>query len=437
MLLRLLRKSIRGRAAHAALASGAVMVAATLVSALLNVALGVSENLAAELRAYGANIVVVPKHDAVEVEVSGLRYAAPTQAAYLDESDLGRLKTIFWGLNIVGFAPFLSGMVEIGATRALLVGTWFDHVVPQSTAGTPGDRGNARANAAEFHAGVRTVAPWWQIEGAWITDESSAALLGGELAQRLNVTVGDVVTVRAERVARDFRVRGVVHTGGPEEDHMFVDLAAAQALFDLAGKVDRVQVSALVKPDDALAVRGRRNPRALSAEDYERWYCSPYIDSVLYQIEEAIPGTTAKALRPVAEAETTVIERLTLTLVLLTAVAVVTAALAVLATVTTTVVQRRREVGLMKAIGGSAAQVACQFLSEAALYGLAGGTLGAGAGIAVARLIGRRVFETAISFNPITIPFTLGAALAVALVGAALPTWRAVRTDPLQTLRGA
>lgn len=437
MLLRLLRKSIRGRAAHAALASGAVMVAATLVSALLNVALDVSENMAAELRAFGANILVVPKHDAVEVEVGGLRYAAPVQAAYLEESDLSRLKTIFWGHNIVGFAPFLSGPVEVGATRALLVGTWFDHVIPLGKADPPGDQRQARADPAEFHTGLRTVAPWWQIEGAWIADKSTEALVGGELAKRLRVTVGDVVTVRAKRAAREFRVQGVVHTGGPEEDQMFVDLAAAQALFGLAGKVDRVQVSALVKPDDALAVRGRRNPRALSAEDYDRWYCSPYIDSVLYQIEEAIPGTTAKALRQVAEAETTVLGRLTLTLLLLTVVAVVTAALAVMATVTTTVVQRRSEIGLMKAIGGSAGQIARQFLLETAVYGLAGGTLGAGAGLVVARIIGRQVFATAIALNPITIPFTLGAALAIALAGAALPTWRAVRADPLQTLRGA
>jgi putative ABC transport system permease protein len=218
MLLRLLRKSIRGRAAHAALASGAVMVAATLVSALLNVALDVSENMAAELRAFGANILVVPKHDAVEVEVGGLRYAAPVQAAYLEESDLGLLKTIFWGHNIVGLTPFLSGPVEIGDARALLVGTWFDHVVPLGMAKTPGDRWQARADAAEFHTGLRTVAPWWQIEGAWIADASTEALVGGELAKRLRVTVGDVVKMRAEHATREFRVQGVVHTGGPPAD---------------------------------------------------------------------------------------------------------------------------------------------------------------------------------------------------------------------------
>ena len=441
MLPRLLWKSVRGRKSRIALASGAVAVAAALASALLNVALDISEKVARELRAFGANIAVVPRQDALEVEIGGLRYATATQAAYLAESDLPKLKTIFWGYNIVGFAPFLSAPVEVGETRALLVGTWFDREVPlpQGPRKFTFSTGNVREVKSEetsFRTGVRAIAPWWRVEGRWVEDAASEAMVGSALARRLGLAPGGRLSVRADRAGREFRIAGIVQTGGPEEDQVLVDLAAAQALLRLPGKVDRVQVSALVKPDDALALRGKRNPQGLSPEEYERWYCSPYIDAVIYQIGEAIPDAKAKAVRQVAEAEGAFLGRLTLTMLLVATVAMAAAGLGVMATMTTTVLERREEIGLMKAIGAEPRQIARQFLFEAGLCGLVGGAIGAGAGLALARLIGTQVFQAPIVPSPVTVPFVLGLALLIALLGAALPTRRAARLDPVVTLRG-
>lgn len=441
MLLRLLWKSVRGRKNRIALASGAVAVAAILVSAILTVALDVSEKVAKELRAFGANIVVVPKQDALEVEIGGLRYATAAQAAYLEESDLPKLKTIFWRYNIVGFAPFLSAPVEVGGRRALLVGTWFDREVPlpkgpRKFTFSTGNVREVKSEETDFRTGLKAIAPWWDVAGRWVEDVAREAMIGSALARRLGVAPGDRVSLRAGQQGREFRIAGIVRTGGPEEDQIFVDLGAAQALFGLPGKVDRVQVSALVKPDDALAVRGKRNPQGLSPEEYERWYCSPYIDAIIYQIEEAIPGAKAKALRQVAEAEGAFLGRLTLTMVLVTAVAMAAAGIGVMATMTTTVMERRQEIGLMKALGAEPRQIARQFLLEAGLCGLLGGAAGAGAGLALARLIGTWVFQAPIVPNPITVPFVMGLALLVALGGAAVPTRRASRLDPVLTLRG-
>ena len=441
MLPRLLWKSVRGRKSRIALASGAVAVAATLASALLTVALDISEKVAKELRAFGANIVVVPKQDALEVEIGGLRYSTAAQAAYLAEADLPKLKTIFWGYNIVGFAPFLSAQVDVGGTRVLLVGTWFDREVPlpqgpRSFTFSTGNVREVKSEETSFRTGLKATAPWWDVQGQWAKDASNEAMLGSALAGRLGLAPGTHVAVRSDRMAREFRVAGIVRTGGPEEDQLFVDLAAAQTLFQLPGKVDRVQVSALVKPDDALALRGKRNPQGLPPEEYERWYCSPYIDAVMYQIEEAIPGAKAKAVRQVAEAEGAFLGRLTLTMILVTGVAMAAAGLGVTATMTTTVMERREEIGLMKALGAEPRQIARQFLLEAGLCGLLGGAIGAGVGLALARLIGIRVFQAPVVPTPITVPFVLGLALLVALLGAALPTRRAARLDPVVTLRG-
>lgn len=441
MLPRLLWKSVRGRKSRIVLASSAVAVAAALASALLNVALDISEKVAKELRAFGANIVVVPKQDALEVEIGGLRYATAPQADYLAESDLSKLKTIFWGYNILGFAPFLSAPVEVGNSRVLLVGTWFDREVPLPRAPrrftfSTGNVREVKSEETSFRTGLKAVAPWWSVQGRWVEDAANDAVVGSALAGRLGVALGDRVSLRADRTTREFRIAGIVRTGGSEEDQIFVDLAAAQALLGLPGKVDRVQVSALVKPDDALALRGKRNPRGLPPEEYERWYCSPYIDAIVYQIEEAIPGARAKALRQVAEAEGAFLGRLTLTMVLVTAVAMAAAGLGVMATLTTTVLERRGEIGLMKAIGAEPRQIARQFLLEAGLCGMLGGAVGAGAGLALARLIGTQVFQVPIVPNPVTFPFVMGLALLVAFLGAALPTLRAARLDPIVTLRG-
>ena len=441
MLPRLLWKSLRGRKSRIALASAAVAVAAALAAALLSVALDISEKVAVELRAFGANIVVVPKQDALEVEIGGLRYVTAAQAAYLAESDLPKLKTIFWGYNIVGFAPFLSAPVEVGTGKALLVGTWFDREValPRGPRKFTFSTGNVREVASEetsFRTGLKAIAPYWRVQGRWVEDAANEAMIGGALAGRLGVSPGDRVSVQAEGTTRTFRIAGIVRTGGPEEDQIFVDLAAAQALLGLPGKVDRVQVSALVKPDDALAIRGRRNPQGLPPEEYERWYCSPYIDAIIYQIEEAIPAAKGKILRQVAEAEGAFLGRMTLTMILVAAVAIAAAGLGVMATMTTTVLERRQEIGLMKALGAEPRQIARQFLLEAGVCGLMGGAVGAAAGLGLARIIGTQVFGVPIAPNPVTVPFVLGLALLVALLGAALPTRRAARLDPVMTLRG-
>jgi putative ABC transport system permease protein len=107
-----------------------------------------------------------------------------------------------------------------------------------------------------------------------------------------------------------------------------------------------------------------------------------------------------------------------------------------MATMTATVMERRREIGLMKAIGAGPRQIARQFLLEASLCGLLGGLVGSGAGLALARFIGAQVFQAPIAPNPITIPFVLGLGLLVALLGAFLPTRRATQLDPVVTLRG-
>jgi putative ABC transport system permease protein len=442
MLWRLLRRSIQERLGHAILAVLAVAAGAALAAALLGVAFEIRERMAKELRAFGANILVVPKGEPLEVSVGSLRHVAPRDEAYLAESDLARVKTIFWRHNIVSLVPFLSRTVEVRGERVLLVGTWFEKEIQiprgqrQFSFATGGRREVASAEG-RWRTGLRSLATSWQVEGAWVEEGTGEALVGRALATRLGLRPGQTVEVRAQGRSARFLVRGILRTGGIEEDQVVVELARVQALFDLPDKVEKVQVSALVTPDNALALRARKVGAArLPPNEYETWYCTPYLDSILFQIEEALPGAKGKAIRQVAEAEEAFLGRVTLAFALISAVGLLAATLAVAATMARAMFERRREVGLMKALGGERRQIALLFLLEAALTGLAGGGLGYFLGTGLAGMIGVWVFAAPTVAEPLLLPAILGVAVGIALLGVLVPLRDALRVRPVVTLRG-
>lgn len=443
MLLRILFRSFERRRGRIALAVLSVALGAMLATALLAVSLDITDKMGKELRAFGANIVAAPKERALAVEIAGMRYSSASNSADLNESDLPKLKTIFWRYNIVGFAPFLSGAVNVNGNQVLLVGTWFEKeiAIPTTKRTIPLPGGAVREVTPEnktFATGIKTIAPWWKIEGAWIdaANAERGIIIGNALAQQRNARVGDALRLTYENRAYDFTIVGIASTGGFEENQIFVDLATAQKIFDLPGKIEKVQISALVKPDDALALRAKRNPKSLPPEDFVTWYCSPYIDAITFQVEEVLQGSQAKPIRQVAEAEGAFLSKIGLTLALVTIVALVVSALGVMATMTATVMERRVEVGLMKALGGENFQIALQFLLEAIACGILGGILGFGVGFALAFFVGRSVFADTITFNPLVLPLTLAIAIGVAVLGSLVPVRQAMRVNPVVTLRG-
>lgn len=443
MLLRILWRSFERRKGRIALAVLAVAVGAALATALLAISLDITDKMGKDLRAFGANIVAAPKQRGIAVEIAGMRYGTATSGTYLDESDLPKLKTIFWRNNIVGFAPFLSGAVDVNGQKTLLVGTWFEKeiAIPTSKRQIALPGGVVREVAPEgktFTTGIKSIAPWWKIEGAWINAANAerGMILGAALAKQWQAHVGDTLRVAYQNRTYELAIVGIVSTGGFEENQIFVDLATAQKILELPGKVERVQISALVKPDDALALRAKRDPKSLPPEDFVTWYCSPYIDAITFQVEEVMQGSEAKPIRQVAEAEGAFLSKIGLTLALVTVVALAVSALGVMATMTATVMERRTEIGLMKALGGEDLTIALQFLLEATLCGILGGLVGYGTGLALAASVGRYVFADAIAFNPMVLPIALVLAVGVAVLGSLVPVRQAMRVNPVVTLRG-
>jgi len=443
MLLRILKETFLRRKKRVLLAVMAVVLGSSLVAALFSISADIAERMSQEMRSYGANILMTPKSENLQVDIGGVSLSPSVSQDYLiDEGELPKLKTIFWRNNILGFAPYLSSLatVEGTGTQVVLTGTWFDKelTLPQGARLTTGlGTQEAVDEGQSFRTGVRAISPWWKVQGQWVEDDdTSGAIVGTALAEGLDLKLGDKFTLSHKDSALPLQVAGIVSTGGYEDNQVFVALPAAQRLLGAKG-VNRVLVSALTLPTEKLApdIRNKR-PEEMTPAEYEKWYCSPVIEAVIKQIEEAFPDTEARAVRQISEAEGAFVSKMQLLVLLVTAVALLASALGVMTTMTTMVLERRGEIGLMKAIGAENGQIVFIFLVEAGLIGLLGGGVGYLVGLGLARLISQGVFGTTVSPGIEALPVTLLLALGVALLGSALPVSRAVREAPVLLLRG-
>ena len=420
MVFRLLRGALKLHASRLALVVLSAAMGSSIAAALVAVALQAEDRLARELRGYGANIVVEPVAAAAP-------QGAQTEPAWLAEASLPRILTTFWRHNLVGLAPSLTAAATVQgparAERALLAGLWFDHALSR-----PGGEGTLRA-------GVVALFPHWELEGTWPADgDAGDAVVGRALAARIGARVGDEVTVEAGSSRRSFRIVAVLRSGGFEEEQLMVELGAAQALLGRPGAISRALVSAVTVPLDGF---GRRDPAGMTRLEYEKWFCTPYVTSVAKQVEEAIPGSRARPVWSLAEAEARVLSRLDVLMTLLAGLALATAALAVASTFAARVAGRRTEIALMRAAGASRAQVMLLLGSEIGALALAGGVAGAGLAALLVHYLGEAVFGTPLESSAFLLPLSLAGSLLVAALGAAWPVWRALTLDPAGQLKEA
>ena len=284
MFLRLVYESFRRQKRRKLLAGAAITLGVGVATAMIAVATDIGDKVSRELRAMGANLVVTPQEDTLDLQIAGVDLKPASDGAYLSEAELPAIRGMFWHNNIVGFAPVLPVAVNIGAKNVTLLGTYFSKQL--------------KFGKEEFQTGVQAIYPWWRVSGTWPEDNSQDVLLGERLAASLRRTVGGDIEIAGQT----HRVAGVLSTGGVEDDQIVAPLSVAQGILGRPGAVRRLYVSALTKPEDAFA---RRDPKTLRGPEFDRWYCSPYVQSIAYQLQEVIPHSHAEQIRQVAQNEGT------------------------------------------------------------------------------------------------------------------------------------
>ena len=417
MFLRLLYESFRRQKRRKLLAGMAITLGVAVATAMIAVATDIGDKINREMRSLRANLVVTPQEDTLDLEIGGVNLKPPSDGAFLNEADLPKIRGTFWEHNIVGFSPMLPVTVNVGdaGIKTTLLGTYFSKAL--------------RFGKQDFATGVLITNGWWKVEGKWPADDSQDVVLGQRLAAQLGNKPGDRVNIAGQ----EHRVVGILSSGDAEDQEIVAPLSLAQQILGRPGAVRRVYVSALTKPEDALA---RRDPKTMPPEMYDRWYCSPYVQSISYQLQEAIPHSHAEQIRQVEQSEGTVLSRIKGLMLLVTLAALLASALAVSAAMATAIFERRSEVGLMKALGGGNAPIAALFFTEAALLAIFGGAAGYVGGVVLAQQIGRAIFNSQIAVQPVLFPVILVIAVAVTFAGSAAAIRKAVLFDPVFALRG-
>jgi len=409
VLFRILKNSFLKRPKAVFLVFLSITMGAAVATAFLGIAGEISHKMALELRSYGANILLEPS----AVEGGG----------FLREEDLPKIKTVFWKYNITGFTPYLFGVAEFSSggkkERGVVSGTWF-----AKTVDVPGEGPSLQ--------GIKGIAPWWEVQGRW-PEAADEAIVGAALARRLKITAGGEVTAKVRDQNRQFRIVGVVTTGGFEEEQLFAPLITVQELLQQQGKVSRVLVSALTVPMDDF---GKKDPASMTKDEYEKWFCTAYVTSVAKNVEEVMAGSRAKPIWQIASAEGALLKKLNSVMLFLTILALGASATAVSTSLMASMAERSPEIALMKAVGADRFQISAIFIGETMIISAAGGVIGYLLGDQLAGVISRTVFNSTIISPLWLFPTAIISAFVVAIAGSVAPLRRALLVEPVRVLKG-
>jgi putative ABC transport system permease protein len=233
--------------------------------------------------------------------------------------------------------------------------------------------------------------------------------VGTNVARQLNAQQdADFTLTNADR-HETCHVASFYQTGGPEDDRVTIGLRAAQRLADLPGRISAIELIVPGTPSE--------------------------VQAYIKDLQRALPDADVRPIRQFTEAQAKIYGRISGLLTATVGVVLVLTGLCVMAAMTNVAMERKNDVGLMKAIGGSVRRVLRLFLAEAALLGLAGGVIGAAAGIFLSIGLGKAVFGVAARPRLIVYPVAVALTIIVAILSA-YPLRRLASIRPASVFRG-
>lgn len=420
--------NLRRRKGRVALLVGGIAIGIATAVALLSLSRSIGEEIGLQLDQYGANIVVVPKSDQLAFDYGGVAVAGVSfDVASLTDEDARRIREIPYANRLAVVAPKLLGAAEAGGRQVVVAGVDFEsefalkrwwRIVGEKPKGA-GDLlvghdaarllGLVEPSAADISVPVVPQAP--NVVDASAHARMTAAEHAAHMAE-----APQHFKLAADRLrvgGRDYRVAGVLApTGGREDALVFGGLAEVQSLLGRPAQLSLVEVSALCKD------------------------CP--VEDIVGQIARQLPNAKVSALQQAVRARAETVERLTRFAAAVSGVVLLIGALMIFTTMTGAVVERTKEIGVMRAIGFRRAHIVKEMMLEVLVISLAGGVAGWAAGALATWALMPYFSQTgllAFEADPKLAGLALLAALAVGAASSLYPTLRASRLDPSEAVR--
>ena len=372
MFFKMVASSLVRRRSRMVVALLAVGIGATVFLGMGAVYYDIPRQMGREFRSYGANLVFVPSGGDSSISLD-----KAAEAAAMIPRD-----------KIVGVSPFRYETLYYNRQGLTVAG-------------------------ADFIA-VEKTSPYWQIQGNW-PKKDDEILVGQDIAEHARLNAGsyiilEVIPPEGRRFRKELTISGVVRTGGPEDGFILMPMQGLEALVGSPGRADVVELSI-----------------AATGEELAQW---------VENIRNAVPDVTPRLVKRIADSETTVLAKLQILVYLVTAIVLFLTMICVGTTMMTVVMERRREIGLKKAIGADNRAIIAEFMGEGVILALAGGLLGIGSGYFFAQVVSMSVFGRGVSLPPFLVALTLLASLLVTVLASLIPVARATDVEPALVLRG-
>ncbi|TSJ59382.1 ABC transporter permease [Atlantibacter subterranea] len=369
MLWLLVWRALRLRMQRVSVVFAALTVGAAIVTALSAVWFDINAKMSEELRTFGANFYIGPGH--------GKSMDQRELQPIIDDAPPGLINAA---------SPMLYGMARTELEKVVVMGVWFESMPKLS--------------------------PYWQVTGDWVgvNFDDRNAMAGVKLAGRLNLKVGDSVTVITDDGKKKLRIKGLVEAGDATDNMLIVNIDLAQTLLHKTGELNH----------------------ALLSVNNDLGQVDQYADT----LQKQYPQLDIRPIRKVSASEGQVLDKIKGLMGLVSIVILALSSLCVNTTLMAIVGERAKEFALQKALGATHRDIIRQMLAETGLIALAAVACGWVLGYLLAQLLGMTVFNATIALRLPVLPITLILSLLVAAAAAIVPVRRAVSVEPAKVLKG-
>ena len=372
MYLKMITSSLIRRRSRMLVALLAIAIGSTVLSGLLTIYYDIPRQMGTVFRSYGANVIFLPAESESKIT----------------QEQIGTIKQVIDSEKLVGFAPYIYQSAKVNEQPYMIAAT---------------DLASAKSNS-----------PYWLIRGDWPHNKKEV-LIGHEISRNIELSVGDTFIVNTPKPNGDVTVNectvsGIVTTGGVEEEFIFMSLEDIKGIIGYDDRFDVIECS----------IDGNQE----------------YLKSIADTVSKQVNGITPRLVKRVTESQDVVLNKLQALVWIVTIIVLFLTMICVTTTMMAVVAERRKEIGLKKALGASNSSVVKDFMGEAVMLGLIGGILGVVLGYVFADNVSISVFAREVSFPVQLAPFTVIASIIITIVSCLFPVRATVDIDPALVLRG-